>query len=228
MALLRWYPIHELAVTIELDMQISPLALEKISLLKQLVKEEFSNSLCDLVPAYTSLTLCFKKEHSWKSNVHKIEMLISKAETTPPLIQKNKKIISKIPVCYELNFAIDLLNLSAQLKLSTEKIINLHLQQIYIVYAVGFIPGFPYMGEVLNELNVPRKVIPTPCIPAGSVAIANNQTGIYPFEVPGGWHVIGRTPLSLFDKTRNPLCLLEPGDQVQFFPISKSEFDNWA
>jgi KipI family sensor histidine kinase inhibitor len=109
--------------------------------------------------------------------------------------------------------------------MSIEEIIQLHIEKIYRVYMIGFIPGFPYMGILPPKLEVPRKHNPSLKIPAGSIGIAGKQTGIYPTEIPGGWQIIGRTPLTLFNKLNEPACLLKAGDNVRFIPISKKEFD---
>ena len=227
MASFRWYPIHDYAVTIELDLPMGSLAQENIQQLRQLAVDQLGEHLIDLVPSYTSLTLCFHPKKSWTSFTQAIEQLLNVATTTTPTQVKKESVIKNIPVCYDVGFATDLENLSSRLKISIEHIIELHHQPIYQVYAVGFTPGFPYLGEINKQLVVPRKEIPSPRIQAGSVAIAHHQTGIYPFSTPGGWHVIGRTPLLLFDKNRSPVCFLETGDQVKFIPITKTEFENW-
>jgi KipI family sensor histidine kinase inhibitor len=133
----------------------------------------------------------------------------------------------EIPVCYELPYAPDIPFVMEQIGLSHQEIIQCHHGKKYTVYMNGFVPGFSYMGTLDPLLQLPRKQVPTPNVPPGSVAIAANQTGIYPFEVPGGWHVIGRTPLKMFDKKQTPACLLSPGDTVTFKPITAKEFEHW-
>jgi inhibitor of KinA len=227
MATFRWYPIHDHAVTLAVNLPIGQDAFHHIRRLQKKATQQLPTLLNDLVPSYNSLTLIFKREHTWSDHIKKIDgLLLSISNDETSEIEK-ETLIQKIPVCYEDNFAPDLFEISCRLNLSREKIVELHRCRVYQVYAMGFIPGFPYMGEIDEQLIVPRKAVPSQRIKAGSVAIANNQTGIYPFEVPGGWHVIGQTPLTLFNKNRTPFCLLQPGDQIQFFPISKSEFENW-
>lgn len=228
MAIFHWYPIHDQAVTLAVDLPISQESFQQINRLQKKATQQLSTSLEDLVPSYNSLTLCFKREHKWSDHIRKIDQLLLSLANDAMNEIENETPIKKIPVCYEEFFAPDLFEISCQLNLSKEKIIELHSNRTYQVYAMGFVPGFPYMGEIDEQLIVPRKAVPSQRIKAGSVAIANKQTGIYPIEVPGGWHVIGQTPLTLFNKNRTPLCLLQPGDQVQFFPISKSEFENWS
>jgi inhibitor of KinA len=110
--------------------------------------------------------------------------------------------------------------------LEPDDIVALHTGTEYTVYMLGFVPGFPYLGILPEALDVPRKSRPAEAVPAGSVALAGRQTGIYPFTTPGGWQVIGRTPVKLFDTARDQVCLLKPGDRVRFEPITLHEFLN--
>jgi inhibitor of KinA len=107
------------------------------------------------------------------------------------------------------------------------EVIALHTSLVYHVYMIGFTPGYGYMGQLPDQLVTPRKETPRTAVPRGSVGIAQRQTGIYPVESPGGWQIIGRTPITLFDATQWPPALLETGDRVQFFPIQEAEQDQW-
>jgi inhibitor of KinA len=120
--------------------------------------------------------------------------------------------------------AADLQELASMHKLTIEGIIEIHCSKIYRIYMIGFLPGFAYMGTVDSRIVSPRKSKPRTNVPAGSVGIAGSQTGIYPFDSPGGWQLIGQTPLLLFDPTKENPTLLEPGDQVSFHTISLEEF----
>ncbi|WP_071058440.1 5-oxoprolinase subunit PxpB [Pelistega sp. MC2] len=130
----------------------------------------------------------------------------------------------EIPICYDLEYGIDLIELSAQLNLSIEEIIQLHSQSPVRVFMLGFSPGLPYLGLFDKKLNIPRRPTPRTKLPAGSIAIANRQCVIYPYETPGGWHIVGATPLTLFNPNRQPKTLYQAGDLVQFKSISKEEF----
>jgi inhibitor of KinA len=132
----------------------------------------------------------------------------------------------RIPVCYEKPFATDLLSLALAKHISVEELIHIHTASIYRVYMLGFLPGFTYMGEVDERIAMTRKPVPETVMP-GSVGIAGRQTGIYPLVSPGGWHIIGRTPLALFAPEREEPALLTAGDQVQFYSISSHEFENY-
>lgn len=136
----------------------------------------------------------------------------------------SKYTLVKIPVCYHPSVAPDLAHMAAQTELTEAEIIQLHCQPIYKVYLIGFLPGFPYMASVNKAIQFPRKTTPRALVPAGSVGIAGEQTGIYPLNSPGGWQLIGKTPLILFDMRKEMPCLLQPGDTVQFYPIELAEF----
>ena len=129
----------------------------------------------------------------------------------------------EIPVCYHPLFGIDLVKIAAEKNKDVEEIIEIHCSKIYRVFCLGFMPGFAYMGEVDKSIQSPRHPKPRPFVDAGSVGIAGSQTGIYPIDSPGGWQIIGRTPLTVFDPIH--LALLNPGDLVRFRAITKEEFD---
>lgn len=134
----------------------------------------------------------------------------------------------ELPVCYEVPFAPDLQEVAEQTGLSVAEVVALHVAAPHRVLMIGFAPGLPYIGGLDARLAVPRLSSPRQRVEPGSVAIANMQTTIYPFATPGGWNVIGRTPLALFDPAREPASLLEPGDAVVFLPVSPVEFERVA
>ena len=132
----------------------------------------------------------------------------------------------RIPVCYEGEYAPDLEAVAREKGISPGEIIEIHSSIAYRIYMIGFLPGFPYMGKIDPRLEVPRKPRPVPVI-AGGVGIAGMQTGVYPLNSPGGWQIIGRTPVRLFDRNTDPPILLRIGDQVRFYPVSTAEFLSW-
>lgn len=134
----------------------------------------------------------------------------------------------RIPACHDGEFAPDLAEVAAQADLTPDEAVALHGATRYHVYMIGFLPGFPYLGDLPEALRLPRRETPRVKVPAGSVAIADAMTAVYTTESPGGWHLIGRTPVPLFDARAAPPALLRPGDAVVFEPIRKSEFDRIA
>ena len=133
----------------------------------------------------------------------------------------------EIPVCYEGEMAPDLGDVAAHCGLSIEEVVRIHSRSEYLVYFLGFSPGFPYLGDLPKELAAPRLKTPRLRVAAGSVAIGGRQTGIYPVDSPGGWRLIGRTPLPLFTPEKNPPTFLQMGDRVRFVPITTKEFNSW-
>jgi len=222
------YPLGDHAVTIELGKIIDAGINEKVMSLFRHLQQKKASYIKDIIPAYSSVTVVFdiarlyRKENKFSGDVmiEKVnELLLDfKPEKSPV------KRLVQIPVCYDLCFGIDLLEMAHQKQISVEEIIRLHASQIYKVYMIGFLPGFAYMGKVHSSLVTPRKPQPRKRIEAGSVGIAAEQTGIYPFNSPGGWNVIGKTPLELFCHDRTEPVLLQPGDEVQFQPIDLPTF----
>ena len=130
----------------------------------------------------------------------------------------------RVPVCYENSFAPDLGEVANRTGLAPSEVVARHSSTSYHVYMLGFLPGFPYLGDLPRELELPRRADPRLRVPAGSVSIATTLTAIYPYESPGGWHLIGATPVRLFDPARSRPALLKPGDEVQFQPIDPASF----
>ena len=180
----------------------------------------------DIIPSYHTLTLIYDIELidepiAFANNL--IEKYASNRKTTISSAAVNK--IIEIPVCYDESFGIDLLNMSTKLNLSITEIIKIHTEKIYQVYCLGFMPGFAYMGDVNTTIQMARHPQPRQNVSAGSVGIAGAQTGIYPMHSPGGWQIIGRTPVKIFDKDPKVLSKFKMGDQIKFYPITRAEFD---
>lgn len=142
--------------------------------------------------------------------------------------RSNRKNIIEVPICYDDIFALDLKDISNITKLSTKEIINEHLNTIFHVYMIGFLPGYPFMGNMSNKLSLPRKTTPRIKVPKGSVGIVDKICGIYPQDSPGGWNILGRTPIDLFYKEKKVPLLIKPGDRVKFKKISTKEFNNYG
>jgi KipI family sensor histidine kinase inhibitor len=136
--------------------------------------------------------------------------------------------LRQIPTVYGGDCGPDLERVARRLGLSPAEVVSRHTAAEQTVYMIGFAPGFPYLGDLPPELALPRRATPRERVPAGSVAIAGRQTGIYPRSTPGGWHLLGRTPLLLFDATRDPPAYLRPGDRVRFVAIEPSDWDRFA
>ena len=190
-----------------------------LSLYKQLkeIKE-----VTFLIPAYCSLTVGFRDSTSFKTLSKQIEDLNSKSESTD--LELNSKII-EIPVCYETPYALDMGEVKEKTGLNAQEIIKIHSQENYKVYMLGFVAGFAYLGSLPKQLFCPRKTEPRKEVLAGSVGLAGLQTGIYPANAPGGWQIIGRTPIPTFNPKADNPTLFKAGDAVKFKSISSSEFE---
>jgi KipI family sensor histidine kinase inhibitor len=143
---------------------------------------------------------------------------------TPVSVDVEQGPLVRVPACYDRPFALDLEDVAAFAKCSTDEVIVLHLSQEYRVYVVGFVPGFAYMARVDPRLALPRRTNPRLKVPAGSVAVAAGQTGVYPASTPGGWHVIGRIPIKPYDPARAEPFLFRPGCRVRFHRIDAEEY----
>lgn len=186
----------------------------------------------DCIPSYTTLTFVYDALFFLsrkKSPVDAIQQFVDELILSGITNEKKQSTnMVRIPVCYEANCGPDLSSFASIKKISVDELIQLHSSVTYRVYMNGFLPGFAYMGKVDEKIAAPRLSVPRQKVPAGSVGIAGDQTGIYPMESPGGWQLIGRTPLVLFHTHASKPCLLEPGNQVQFYPISFTEFEKWS
>lgn len=223
------FSLGDTAITIDLGNVISANMNEKVLAMEKWMQQHSFEGMKELVVAYSSLTVYYdpfivKKKYQPATIVWVwVKEKLLEAFRQSSIQESNSAKIHRIPVCYEEEFGIDLVPMSSQKKISIEMIIEWHTSKLYRVYMLGFMPGFPYMGEVNEQLATPRKQKPV-IVEAGSVGIAGTQTGIYPFKSPGGWNIIGRTPVSLFNRNDHPCVWLQPGDQVQFYAIGRGEY----
>ena len=139
---------------------------------------------------------------------------------------KQTRIIN-IPVLYGDEYGPDLEEVAQHNHLSIDEVVNIHSSNSYLIYLLGFMPGFPFLGGLSEKIHTPRRSEPRTKIPAGSVGIANNQTGLYPKQSPGGWQIIGQTPIDVFNINREPMCLYQPGDYIKFYSITHEEFEDF-
>ena len=222
------YPLGDQAITIQLGDYINESTNQEVMQIFNHLQNHSIKGITDIIPAYSSITIVYdfnqiKLPTSFLSRFDWIKStLIQTLKLIEPIPFKGKLI--KIPVCYTIEFGLDLMDISMHTKLSFDEIIDRHTNKIYTVYMIGFLPGFPYMASVDPSIQMNRRAEPRQIVPKGSVGIAGEQTGIYPLDSPGGWQIIGQTPLNLFDVSKEDPCLLTPGDSVEFYAISMDEF----
>lgn len=179
----------------------------------------------DIASAYATLLLRFDcNVIAWERMRQQVVAALAADTTFAQASSDTTRGIIEIPVCYGGAYGTDLDSVAVQARLTPAEVIALHTASIYTVAMLGFAPGFPYLLGLDPRLHVPRRTEPRTRVPAGSIAIGGAQTGVYPSELPGGWQLLGRTPLVLFDPAREPACLLVPGDKVRFCAIDQREF----
>ena len=174
-------------------------------------------------PSYNKLIISFNLQIT---NFKTVSKFISSIDfSNLNLLQDRKQWI--VPICYD--FELDLENMSKELKLDREEIISIHLKSTFFIYMIGFVPGHPFMGDLDSQLFLNRLKTPRVKVPAGSVGIVEKFCNIYPYESPGGWNIIGRTPKKIFNNKKNSKpCLFSPGDIIKFKSITKNEFNNFV
>lgn len=228
------FPLGDSALTIYYGNVIDENLNYRVQLLFQEIQNRNFKEILDVIPAYSSLTILYNilevdeanggNKTAFEIMSEKVKQVIKLSADTRNHVQKR---VVKVPVCYAMKYALDIQEIANIKNLSVAEVIQLHVQKKYRVYMLGFLPGFPYMGEVDERIVMPRKNQPRVKITAGSVGVAAAQTGIYPFDSPGGWNIIGRTPLQIFNKEETNITLFEPGDEVEFYSISEDEFENY-
>ncbi|MGD0979588.1 MAG: 5-oxoprolinase subunit PxpB [Candidatus Bathyarchaeia archaeon] len=218
----RYLPFGDSAVLIEFGDAISLELNRKVIALDEAILKAEVQGVEELVPTYRSLLVRYDPlKTTYEQLVFRIKETEEKATESTAEVGSRK---ITVPVVYGGEYGPDLDQVARYHGLNEEQVVKLHSGKEFRVYMIGFVAGFPYLGAVPDEIATPRLETPRLKVPAGSVGIAEKQTGIYPCEAPGGWQIIGRTPLELFDSLRQPPALLEPGDIVKFEPISEEEF----
>jgi inhibitor of KinA len=193
----------------------------KVMQFEDYIRVHHQKAIRETIVTYHSLLIHLKAQISPQEFIRQLRSI--------RIDEVNKQTISsnlyEIPVLYDTSVGLDLESVASQKNISTHELIQLHTQPIYKVYFIGFLPGFPYLGGLIEKLHTPRKAVPRSRVEAGSVAIGGNQTGVYPQDSPGGWNIIGRTPITLFDLIASEPSFLKAGDRVQFRSIDKSRFE---
>jgi KipI family sensor histidine kinase inhibitor len=219
----RLVPAGDAAVLVELGETIDPRLNARVHALARALAGQ--PGLLDVAPAYASLLVTYDPAAlDYTAVAVHLRAALAALPARPALAGRRRR----VPVAYGGEYGPDLPAVARRLGLSEDEVVRLHASRTYRVYMSGFAPGYSYLGELPERLALPRLATPRPSVPAGSVAIAGRQTGIYGVSTPGGWHILGRTPLRLFDPTRDPPCYLAAGDRVRFVPIDAVRFARLA
>jgi KipI family sensor histidine kinase inhibitor len=222
---LRLLDAGDAAFTIEFGDSIAPALLAAVQALDAgIAREQAAGGLPGLtetMPTFRSLTVFFDPLLAGRAElIRALQPLLAAAEHAPPVDGRHWR----LPVCYEGEAGPDLAATAAAAGMTVDEVVALHSGTEFRVYMLGFMPGFPFMGDLPERLRLPRRPAPRVRVPAGSVAIAGGLTAIYPWESPGGWHLLGRCPVRLFDAERDSPSLLAVGDRVRFAPVPTAEF----
>lgn len=209
------------ALIIRFGDQSSPNLAALIRAATDCLTSALGNQLCDLVPSYTTLAIYYDpRQNDFEQLCDKIGPLLA---VLPETKAKAGRLV-EIPVWYDPAVGPDLERLAQHCRLSLDEVIRRHSEREYRVFAIGFAPGFAYLGNVDDSLITPRLATPRKTVAAGSVALAERQTAVYPLATPGGWNILGRTPMTMFDPTLPSLCPVSAGDRVRFVPINRVQF----
>jgi KipI family sensor histidine kinase inhibitor len=215
----------ESVVIVEFEERIDPEVNARAIALAERVEQARIPGVRDVVPTYRAVAVYFDP---LRTDIDRLRDSLSSAAAVVPAAMHDTRPPVRIPVCYGGELGPDLASVAARTSLSEAEVVERHTAATYRVFMLGFVPGFAYMGLVDPRIAVPRHTTPRVRVPQGSVAIAGAQTGVYPAETPGGWQVIGRTPVKPFDPVRADPFLMKAGDAVQFFAIDRERFDAWA
>jgi len=239
-------PLGDAAVTVEFGSGVDPETHRLVTLFAACLEDHPMPGMIEYVPAYTTVTIHYDPLRVYRdaltrseegtepdiSNLSPYEIMERRIRQLLDQMPAQRELaprLVEIPVSYGGEFGPDLEEVAAHNGLTAEEVVRIHCGRIYTVYMLGFAPGFPYLGGMDKRIAAPRKPTPRLTIPTGSRSgVAGEQTGIYPLETPGGWQLIGRTPVSLFLPDRHPPTLLRAGDRIRFRPISREEYDRWS
>jgi inhibitor of KinA len=225
-------PLGDRAAVIEVADRVGEAVTARVRALFELLQSARIPGVREVVPSFCSVTLHYDPRALWELRERgegstpfellreRLARVLERFEARAPVEGR----LLEIPVCYGGDYGEDLGTLALAHELAPSRLVELHAAPVYFVGMLGFMPGFPYLCGLDERLITPRRSTPRPRVPAGSVAIGGEHTGIYPLESPGGWHIVGRTPISLFDPAAEPPSLLLAGDRVRFVPISPKEF----
>ncbi|WP_026934074.1 5-oxoprolinase subunit PxpB [Christiangramia echinicola] len=214
-------PLGDRSILIDFGGEISSGSLEKVLFFKKKIEKSNFKQKVEVINTYNSLLISylFTIEDVY-GEVLRLKGLVRQAN----IPKKSNYKIFQIPVCYDKDFGLDLEYISKANNLTIEDIIELHTAPLYQIYFIGFLPGFLYLGGLDKRLHISRKKSPRKSVEKGAVGIGENQTGIYPKSSPGGWQILGKTPIDLFNKNEDPPTKFSAGDKIRFVAVSKNEF----
>lgn len=223
-------PLGDCGVIVQFGQEATIKVQEQVTAFSRLLQVKVIEGFIEYIPAYTTVAIFYDpmyfqnhtQRNPYENCKRLVETLITESERQQT--SRDLKLAITIPVCYGGRFGPDLAKVANYHRLTEAEVIQIHSEAIYTVAMIGFSPGFPYLSGLNEKIETPRLESPRKMVPKGSVGIAGGQTGVYTQDSPGGWQIIGQTPLSLFDVTKIPPSLLQQGNTVRFHPISKEDW----
>ena len=229
---MQFTPLGDQAVTITVGTTIDEATHRHVRAVSSALASANIAGVRDVVPAFASVTVHYDPALvAGRTSDAPYTRLVSVLHTLLDGIRVESlptPRVVEIPVCYGGALGPDLGDVARQHSMSPDEVVSLHAAGDYLVYMVGFMPGFAYLGGLSERIATPRRPTPRTAVPAGTVGIGGQQTGVYPLESPGGWNLIGRTPLRIFDIAREEQTLLATGDRVRFVPITLDQYERWS
>ena len=223
-AAVRIVPAGDSALVVEFEPRIDPAVNAQAIALAESIQHAAIAGVRDVVPTYCAVAVHFDP---LRVDYDALLALVERDAVRSPAADEPVRTPVRIPVCYGGDLGPDLAEVAEFARISEDEVIRAHAAVTYRVFMLGFVAGFAYMGSVDARIAMPRHSTPRVRVPLGSVGIAGVQTGVYPAETPGGWRLIGRTPVKPFDAERREPFLMKAGDAVKFYPISRAEYDAW-
>ncbi|WP_462333012.1 5-oxoprolinase subunit PxpB [Schwartzia sp. (in: firmicutes)] len=219
---MRIMPEGDRALVVDFGEYIDETVNDSVNRLARKIQEHHLDGIQEMIPTFRSLLILFDPE---RTSMRRVRSEIERLDITASESESKERRILRIPCCYGGKYGEDLKDMEQVTGLSREEIISIHSGTDYCVYMLGFLPGFAYLGGLDERIAAPRLKTPRLSIPAGSVAIGGNQTGVYPIDSPGGWRIIGSTPIAFYDPSKENPILCKAGDYIRFVPIREDEYD---
>ena len=201
--------------------EINPAINARIAATVRMMRQQKIEGIVDVIPAFASLLINYNPQ---VISFGSLKLRMEKLLTMDVGAEKSARRVYEIPVCYGGEYGPDIETIASHASLSVEEVIRIHSEPSYLIYMLGFLPGFCYLGGLDERIHTPRLANPRLAIPAGSVGIGGSQTGIYPMDSPGGWQLMGKTPVRTYDPDRAVPILVNAGDYIHFYPIDEDEF----
>ncbi|WP_226681743.1 5-oxoprolinase subunit PxpB [Sutcliffiella horikoshii] len=221
---IQFYPLGDTGIQVLFGSDISEETNQLIRMFADYLKQQAIEGIIEWVPAYTTLTIFYQPDKIiYKDLCKKLEDI---QESLQKADYPSDSTVYEIPVLYGGEVGPDLNEVATHNGLNEDEVISIHSAKPYLIYMMGFVPGFPYLGGMPSQIATPRRENPRAKIEAGSVGIAGEQTGVYPLETPGGWQIIGRTPVKLYDPEREEPILLSAGSYIRFVPVDQKGYED--